>query len=205
MAVSAGALTSLARVKARLPNVAAGHDSLLEDLIDSCSAFVERVCRRRFLRTTYTNELYDGYDETQSRKTTVLLRNYPVVSVSSVGERLTRLPSETWQTIAIDQYDVDLSNGLLLFDGALSAGFRNIRVTYTAGYLIDFTQDTDPAYHNLPADLTLATEKMVVREFHRRDHAGESSRGVGSDQIVWQADLDSDIQRIMVSYVRTEF
>jgi hypothetical protein len=89
---------------------------------------------------------------------------------------------------------------------ALSAPVRREIVTLLAdGDELTATAIAERFKVSQPADLTLATEKMVVREFHRRDHAGESSRGVGSDQIVWQADLDSDIQRIMVSYVRTEF
>lgn len=204
MALPSNALTTLSRVKGRLPNVAAGYDGVLEELIAACSSFIEQTCKRSFLRSIKSNELYDGVDESGTRKTSLLLMSYPVTAVASVELRQSRSP-EVWETLDTGLYDIDLTRGILFFQSPLPVGFRNVRITYTAGYLIDFANATNAALHTLPADLSLACEKMAVREFHKRDHAGESSRGIGSDQIVWLDNIDSDIMRCLATHIRLEF
>jgi len=52
---------------------------LIENLINYCSSWIEKYCRRAFHSTTYTRERYDGGGEH------IFLRNYPIISVESVS------------------------------------------------------------------------------------------------------------------------
>ena len=197
----AHALTTLARVKARLPNVSAtGYDTLLETLINGATDFLEKVCGRRFKETTYTNELYNGYTRDGRRKCSILLKNYPVATLSSIA---VTNDGTNWTTLDPTAYQAELDAGIVHFDSELPGGYNNVRVTYTAGFKIDFDNELS-ATHTLPFDINMACEKLVVREFKKRDAQGMTQQTVASDTVLWTQDIDAEIMRIISKYTKVE-
>lgn len=146
MALISYALTTRARVKQFLDISAddTNTNAVIDNIINSVTDWVENYCNRRFLKTTYTNEKYDGMDD-QS----LLLRNYPIdmtetlaLAVRSAGD-----DEDSWSSIASREYFKYPSEGRLEYPKAsmggkgreFARGSQNYRVTYTAGYDFDNT------------------------------------------------------------------
>lgn len=127
------ALTTKARVKTRLGLTSTGFDDLLDTLILAVTDRMERMANRRFMLSTWTNELYDGVDPYDTRRTTLILKNAPVANIASIEYKSGFNSNPTWTPYTVDDYDTDLDAGILYFV-RLPDGRRNIRVTYTAGY-----------------------------------------------------------------------
>lgn len=205
MATISYALSTIEKVKARLPNVAvSSFDTLIETLINQATGYIETFCDRRFKETAYTEERYNGWNEDRYQKLTLFLKNYPVDSGQTfkIEERISK-ENDTWEEIDSDDYELDPDIGLVHFDTHLPAGHQNIRVTYTAGYKIDFVNETT-ATHTLPFDLTEACSTLAVREFKRRDDAGINLKNKGDDQVIFLNQLDSKIVLILNQYKRIE-
>lgn len=206
MALLSYALTTVAKVKARLPNVAAsGLDSLIESLINQATDYIEKFCTRRFLKTAYVEEKYDGDNEDGDVSRTLILNQYPVDEAATFKiEYRTSRENDTWSEIDTDTYDLNAEAGIVYYDSHFPAGKRNIRVTYTAGYLIDFPNETTST-HTLPFDLTEACETLAVREFKRRDDIGLSAKTISEDQITFLNKIDAKIATTLAKYQRIEF
>lgn len=208
MATVAHALTSKEIVKKRLVNVAADDDSfddLIDSLINAATDILEKLCGdRRFLETTYTQEIYDGYNSDGSPKGTLLLKNYPVSAVSSFQYRSTHT-STTWTDFSAADYVTDLASGIIRsVGGRFPSGFRVLRITYTAGYKIDFDNILDTAQHTLPFDLMDAATNLVVRKFKTRDHFGKTSISEGGGTINLAKDIDPEIMQVVQKYMKLE-
>ena len=76
------------------------------------------------------------------------------------------------------------------------------RVTYTAGYLIDWENYQDPDKHTLPSDLSDLAERLVVRWFKRREAEGKATEGFDSSQVSWSNDLTKEDQATLNRYRR---
>lgn len=131
--MSTQAITSKARVKDRLGITSTAFDTVLDRLILATTARIEAMCNRKFMQATYTNELYDGASISGARGSILIVKNAPILSISSVQYKTGLNSNPTWYSYDADDYDVDLTAGLLYF-GRLPAGRQNIRLTYTAGY-----------------------------------------------------------------------
>ncbi len=128
------ALTTKARVKARIGITETGFDDFIDRLIISTTARMETMCNRKFTLATYTHELHDGSDNTGGRRTIVIPKNAPIANVSNVAYKAGTNTTPNWTTISPDDYDVDTGAGLIYFDSPLPRGKRNLRITYTAGW-----------------------------------------------------------------------
>jgi hypothetical protein len=127
------ALTSRARIKDRLGITATDFDDLFDSLILAVTDRIERMCNRRFMLATWTNELYDTVDMYDTPRDTILLNNAPVRSIAKVEYKAGTNSTPNWTEFSIDDYDVDLTLGILYFRW-LPRGRQNVRVTSTAGY-----------------------------------------------------------------------
>ena len=141
---------------------------------------------RTFSSTTYTNELYDGSD-----RDTLVLRNFPVITLTTVKEGGTTL------TIGTDPYgsgttgDVYLNadEGIIIRPFARFFSFRKYySITYTAGFA------TIPAAI-VQACLDLAT--LMVRE---KDHAGIQAVQTGAKSVSYIRQLPEFSQRALDMY-----
>lgn len=127
------ALTTKSRIKDRLQITSTSFDTLLDSLILAVTERIERMCNRRFMVSTWTNELYDGADPYGTSRQALVLKNAPVWNIASIAFKSGLNSNPTWETQTVDEYDADMETGILYFD-TLPTGRRNIRVTYTAGY-----------------------------------------------------------------------
>jgi hypothetical protein len=173
MALIAGAMTTLADVKAMLGITDTTQDARLELLLNRISAMIAHYCDRVFTRTTYTSETYTG-----TNRQALVLRQWPVVSVSSVAVNGTTMAATEYEVKTQDQamgaiykaggwyQNSNYATGLTLDTWAVG---RDYAVTYVAGYYMpgDVTvAPADPHYvvgdpASLPLDLVSLCETMV--------------------------------------------
>lgn len=173
------ALTTVADVRA-IP----GMDSSISDdyiirKINQATEMIEGYCGRRFKATDYT-EYYDGsgIDE-------LLLRNFPVNSVTSIGGRDTSLNEDDFNTVDANQYFTDLDAGTIEAVSSFYGGWDRWKVVYNAGYT------------TIPADLAEACATLAAylvnndasstagvtqkKEGTREIHYGDTKVQYGSD------------------------
>lgn len=189
-------------------------DSVLRSKINQASRMIQKECNRQFLQQTYTNEVYSVRNPKQRY---LVLRNAPVISVSSFQWRPGTVSNPNWTDFIADQWELTepqytpdfgpsqlvYPSGIIRVYGVLPRIYDNmIRVTYVAGYLIDFTNMGDPTKHNLPYDITKVCENIVVRWFKRRDWAGKTSMSVEQSTTTYNKDFDNDDLAILANYRR---
>lgn len=197
-------LTTKERVKQRLDlNDTASRDELLDALIYSVSSFIESHCSRTFKEQTYTEELYDGMQIDRTPKTMLILDNAPIKTLTKYEYRSGSRTNPTWFEFQDDSYEILKDRGILMNDGELPKDFRNIRVTYDAGYKIDFDNFDDSSKHELPFDLSDLAERLVVRRFKQREMGGFSSTQQQGSSIELKSNLDPMDKEILANYMRS--
>ncbi len=196
--ILAYALTTVARVKTRLTITVNNHDTPLLYLINSVTDFIEGECNRRFKETTYTNEVYSPQGGHF-----IVLKQSPVSSVASVQYRAGLKSNPSWTDFNADDWELmeDGQSGMIEAHGLLH-GTNLFRVTYVAGYKINFTNYGDNNTHTLPADVTDLCERLVVRWFKRRESGGKQSEGLQGGSINWKDELDSEDKATLARYKR---
>jgi hypothetical protein len=192
--VNANALADLASTKAylKIPTATTTDDDLITSLINACSTAIENYCRRTFSQITYTDEMYDGNNSRYLN-----LKNYPVISVSSVKVNGVLIDSS--------QYVCKKDSGVLArvgpypntFTGLSMSRFQtvwnrgdwNIAVTYSAGFTA------------IPDDVALAL-KMYVASIYKADVANFST--TFNDGFVFKADsMPVQTKLLLQPYVDT--
>jgi len=165
MAVDQYALTTLAKAKRFMDISGTDDDTLIEELIDSVSAQIEKWCRRKFLSRSFT-EYHDGGGYSY-----VFVDNPPITAVASVYDDSDRewtssdLVSATYYTTDgsyADEGRIQLWQGKLYFYD----GVKNVKVTYTGGY------------SSVPADVEMACHALVSMWFNIRDKQGLTSESI---------------------------
>ena len=190
------ALTTVARIKTRLTITANSFDTLFLYLINNATDFIEGECNRRFKETTYSNEVYSP----QGGRF-VVLRQSPVSSVTSVQYRAGLKSNPTWTDFLTDSWELmeDGQSGIIELLGLLH-GTNLFRVSYVAGYKINFANYGDNSTHTLPADITDLCERLAVRWFKRRELGGKESESIQRSSINWKDSLDSEDQKVLDRY-----
>ncbi len=160
MATIAHALTTKEKVKTQLGITGTDSDAQIESLIGYITDFIEGSCGgRRFKSTTYSNEQYD----TEDCKRDLFLKQMPVTSVTSVEYRTGTVTNPSWITYNADNYIPYLKEAYIHFFASLGKTHLGLRVTYIAGFLIDFTNETNATLHTLPQDISgLATDLVCL-------------------------------------------
>ncbi len=175
------ALTTLASVKEFIGITDTSSDARLESLIDMITDQIEGMCGgRRFALETHTNELHDGGEDK------VFVENFPIASSPTlvVERRSGTISNPTFVEFKVDEFVVYEKAGYIQFfgrtpgthfhnnDAALlatptrTAGHRNIRVTYDAGFTV------------IPFDLELLANQMVSSAFNRASSVGIKKESV---------------------------
>lgn len=195
-------LTNLTRVKNRLTLDTPAFDAVLERMIGAVTDRVEGECNRRFKSTTYTSEVY-SYDEGTQRRY-VFLNQTPVTALTSLSYRAGTPSNPSWTAFGADDYELmgDGKSGLVRVYGGIPRGVNTVRATYTAGYLIDWDNITDTTKHTLPFDLTDLCERMVVKEFKKRESEGRSAESFEGGSVTWEKLLNDDDKEIVNRYRR---
>lgn len=125
------ALTNVADVKESL-GISSGDNTknnLIIRKINQATRQIEAYCGRRFALTTYTQEIYGSPNIDQ-----IVLRNRPIVSLTSLEVRDTSLNSDDFETVESTLYFADNSSGVLDLDFRAVGRWGRYRVTYSAGY-----------------------------------------------------------------------
>lgn len=166
------ALTTEADVKETLGIASDDHsyDNLIVRSINRATEMIEGWCGRRFKLTTYTDELYDATYDNQ-----LVLRNFPVTSLTSLSARDTTLNSGSFDAIDSENYFLDASAGILDAVSNFWGSYDQWEVTYTAGYA------------TIPSDLAEATAALAAY-FVGNDPAtgvGIASKREGSRQVTY--------------------
>lgn len=154
MAIDQFSLVTLDEVKEHFNITDSMSDVILEKMIDRASSHVESYLDRKMLSRSYT-EVQDG-----TRGNTLVLRNFPVTSVTSLRTRsgdqtfndpLTEIPSS--------DFSLEQESVIRLFrDRLFPRGVQNVRCVYDAGYRRVDQVGSAPV---LPFDLSYATILMV--------------------------------------------
>jgi len=148
------ALVTLTQAKNWLQITATSENTIIARIINRCSQYAARYCGRNLISQDYT-EYYDG-----NGTPTLIVRNYPIVSVTSVNIDSTR----SWSSSSL----VDLSSNALIdktagivrlwnSGGYFYKGKANVRIIYNAGY----------ATGSVPHDLQDAVLYMVMESYKR--------------------------------------
>lgn len=196
MAIIAWALTTLQKTKDYLgiTGTDATRDAVIEGLINSVTDWIESQIGRRLKETTHTNELYDGGGNR------LFLKNYPASSVSSVQYKQGSLSNPTWQDFSADDWQLLSKRGEIYFPAGMPEGVENIRVSYTAGYKIDFANETNTALHTLPFDIELLAKQLVAKAYNQRKADGKSNESVEGSSIGWDRQISEEQKQTILKY-----
>ena len=185
-------------------------DAVLTRMINSVTEYVQNECGRHFVKKTYTNEVYSV---NTPRQIYLMLRNFPVVSLSSFQWRAGTPSNPNWMDFIPDQYElVDpepmqgadtlwYPKGKIRVYGVLPRLYNNmLRATYVAGYAVDWPNAGNATTHLLPSDITDLCENLVLRRFSRRQLAGKSSQGLEGATTSWKSEIDAEDLDIIGQY-----
>ena len=164
-------------------------DTIIDALIPKVSELVKTYCRRTFV--DYVNDakvetINGGYG------TRIFLKEYPILSVSSVdyssdyGQNYTSL-------VEFTDYALDIENGQLVEltgNGFLEA-INGYQITYTAGY------------ETIPADLKLAVMDLMTY-YIKNDMSVHSPKAPGTNSVqveyITTSALPAHIRRVLDLY-----
>ena len=125
-------------------------DNELQAYIDAASTTAERVAGRHLAARDYT-EIYSGDSSRELR-----LSGWPILSVTSV-----KIASDGDFSGAVAEdssiYEIDQATGTLIRRSRWTKGFRNIEVTYRAGYELPATGGN----FTVPEDLERAIVEVI--------------------------------------------
>lgn len=187
MAVVSYALTTLVQLKAHLDITASTWDTVLEQMIDGATDYIESMCgQRRFKSTTYTAKLFDGSPASDRCIRSIYLPHLPVTAVATVEYNIGTPSNPSWQEFLDDDWIFYEDRGEIRFASDLPVGRQNIRITYTAGY------------STIPQDLEQLCIRLASREWNKRKSQGMSNENVGGMSINWQTTLE-DFDRDIIS------
>lgn len=189
------ALTSVDRVRrVRLGIQTENFDELFASLINAMSDYIEGQCNRRFKQTTYNDEVYAIHNAGEQF---LILKNSPVALVFSFQYRMGTPSEPLWSDMYPDTWELleDGKSGIIEVPGGLP---KHVKVSYLAGYLIDWDNYYDENSHTLPSDISDLVERLVVREFKKRESEGKMNEGFDGAQIAWKDGLD-DIDTAIIA------
>jgi hypothetical protein len=186
-------------------------DTVLIRFINSVTEYINNECgRRSFVRQTYVN---DTYSIDSGRQDTLILRNTPVFSISSFQWRAGTVTNPSWTDFIADQYElidprtdpvsgtVWYPSGMVRVYGVLPRLTSNmIRVSYVAGYPVNWDNAGDGSTHMLPGDITGVCENLVVRRFKRRSFGGMSSQALEGATSSWRNEIDAEDLDVLAQY-----
>lgn len=189
MAIASYALTTVSRVKARL-EIASGTttwDALLAELINGATDIIEQYVGRRLASATYTNQIYSM----RQGQRLLFLKAFPVTAISSFQYRIGTPDVPAWTDFLASEYYLDENgeNGAIKIYFSLG-GTNAVRITYTAGYTINFSTG-----HTLPYSISDICERLVVHMFKKRTDEGKSNDTAAEASVTWKSDYLSDMDK----------
>lgn len=208
-------LTTLEKVKYALSINDTTQDVLLQTLIDQSTDIIQGFCGGRIFGTGTYSEILD-FPQGNYAGTDIFLKNYPIQTTEpfTVSYRTGPIGSPVWVAYTNNDYLIYDKSGYIkmvsIFGGSTfigSGNFQSIKVEYTAGYLIDFNNETNPALHNLPKDLTAIATQIVMANYNNSGQAsGLKSESTEGQSVVYTdakfEDLSVGQQKILSRYMK---
>lgn len=176
-------LTTTTKVKTYLGISGTTYDTLIDSLVKSVSSSIERYCKRKFERDTYTE-----YFDTDGEKY-LFLDNFPVASITSIQYSNGVWSNITWLDVNDDDYLLS-ENGKIAFAYHLPSREKYLKIVYLGGFLVDFANETDDTKHTLPFDLTQIATEMVAQTYNLRTTGGVQSESTEGQSITYKNDSD---------------
>lgn len=189
MPVVSYALVTLSETKTYLDISSSDFDTVLENLIDGVTDFVEsQIGGRRIAQESYSNEEYDIDGRF------IFLKQWPVDSDSTftVERRTGALDNPNWETKTEGKdYEPYYEEGYIDFFVPETAR-KLYRVSYTAGY--------DP----IPNDLKMLAWKLIGQVFNKRTAEGLKSEDAGSWSVSFLTMTEKDpiVRQTLDAYKR---
>ncbi len=199
MALLNYALTTVARAKSFLDITTSDEDTLIERLVNSATDFIEKYCGRRFKKTEYSNELYDG-----SGSTKLLLKQYPVDSASDfVLEKRNSIDNnDSWSEIDSEDYFVHWDKGIIENVRDIFYKYpQHYRISYSAGY--DYNNSDSFLSDVGAADLEYACWKLVSSLYDEiGTNGGIQSESLGDYSVSYMKTTmaDEELKSILDNY-----
>jgi hypothetical protein len=187
--VAAGDLALLADVKSwsGIGGTGTAADAIVARLITAASAFISKATGRSFSGVSAQSEIRDG-----SGGDLLVLANSPVISVQSLAVGAVPIPAQVADGQA-GYFLVD-QESLALVGYTFGRGKRNVRVSYTAGYVAT------------PADVTQAciTLVEVMYRLGTRDPMVKSEATPASGMVTAfeMKDVPAFVQSVIDKYKR---
>jgi hypothetical protein len=205
MSLNSNALCLLATLKEHLDIQPSDTslDSKLNRLINVASQFIENYCGRVLVEATY-EEYHDGRAGNR-----LLLKQWPIVGgPADSGTKPEVIVDANGVFAASDAVDVAsywVANDIeLVRQGLWPKGYRNIKVSYTAGL---GKVNTTAATNTLPSDLEQAcldyAEWLHTMNTDRR--IGRNTKTKGDESVAFISDIPPHVAMILEKYVRHEF
>lgn len=195
IALAANALLTEVELEAMLQTLL--DTDVANSLINVASQQAETICRRKFIKQTYTLQKYSVQENTKY----LMLKNYPIVSVTSVTEYDAQNNVLVYTYTENLEYQVYLDEGYLYFYGRVPTGHNNIRITYEAGYVIA----------DVPNDLKGAVAQLCGFYNASRMKAGVGAESIGAYSITYAGSsgantggypIPENIYNILLAYRR---
>lgn len=143
MALEANALIDRTYLAQMWRAIVTDDEDFADELINQASAIAERISGRKLKAREHT-DVYDG-----NGRTTLMLREYPIVSVSSLYIDPLREWGAATEIAAADYY-VNAAPAILHYAGGFGTTEQSVRVVYTAGF------------ETVPSDLKESTLEVVA-------------------------------------------
>ena len=195
-------LTTRSKVKAHLgiPRANTSKDSIIDQIIDGVSGFIETQTHRNFAIKEYT-EVLDGtpYDE-------IFLKEYPLRDVLTLkinGVEIDIDAEEEAETIIIDK-----EVGSVYRENGFGSGRKSLRITYEAGFNLPEENDesgneeSGETGENLPDAIEAAAIRLTARVYERRTAEGVSSVSGDSMSVNYKDAVDADVISIIEAHTK---
>ncbi len=216
------ALTTVANVKSTLKITSTSWDDDITRFINGCTDWIEKECADQFasrtgntVLNTYTREIYDGGHDGASFLTllhgnvanSTIDPTDPHGSITEFQFRSGSPYQPFWTDFPLTNYELHRQGmtGTVRVYGGLPYGTNNLRITYQAGYAVDWTNEGSST-HTLPSDLTDLCERLVIKRLKRREDYGKASVSSGQGVTTnWRDAIEVEDQAILDHYKRVNF
>ncbi len=198
MSTLANALTTKEKVKSYIGISDSASDTVIDMLIDQATAFIEGYCGGR----KFKSQNYIDYVDTRGTDR-LFFEQYPVTALTEVAYRGGTITSPTWTVYDANNYMLYAKAGYVKFFFNLPNSSQGIKLTYTAGYLIDFTKETDVLFHTLPNDLVMACTELVGYKYNKRQSQGISSQSTEGQSVTFKDladDMPVSVKQVLGAY-----
>lgn len=172
------------------------YDFKIEQFINSASEKIETYLNRKLAAKSYT-ERVDG-----NRNVRVILKHYPVESVSSV--KLSSSWDFTVDAIDVDDYHIS-DDGVLTFKNSTAKrGNLNLQVVYNGGYVLP--NSPVQVGEALPSAIKMACIEFVkwLWNIDHDERFGVSSRNKQGQTVSYVKGIPQEIMAMIEDYKRVE-